>query len=76
VVLDAVFNPMGDLSPVFLDLLKQSSESRHADWICPKSRPLSKAERNYETYGYAAAMPKWRTANPEVVNYLTGVAKY
>ncbi len=76
VVLDAVFNHMGDRHPVFLDLLKRGSKSRHADWIYPKSWPLSKTERNYETFGYVAAMPKWRTAAPEVEDYLTGVAKY
>jgi len=76
VVLDAVFNHMGDRNPVFLDLLQRGSESRYADWIYAESWPLSKSERNYETFGYVANMPKWRTANRQVEDFLTGVAQY
>ena len=76
VVLDAVFNHMGSDNPIFLDILKRGPESPYADWIYPSSWPLSKKKRNYETFAYAAHMPKWRTATPEVETYLIDVARY
>lgn len=76
VVLDAVFNHMGAQHPVFQDLLVRGEESPYRDWIHAKSWPLSKAARNYETFGRVADMPKWRTAHPEVEDYLCRVGEY
>lgn len=76
VVLDAVFNHMGALNPIFQDLLKNGTDSPYADWIYAESWPLSMESKNYETFGYVAAMPKWRTANPLVEDYLCRVGEY
>ncbi len=76
VVLDAVFNHMGADHPIFRDILEHGQESAYSEWIYPASWPLSADDRNYETFGYVANMPKWRTAHPEVVDYLTSVGLY
>ena len=76
VVFDAVFNHMGMENPIFKDLLLQGEKSQYADWIYPKSWPLSIEERNYETFDYVPHMPKWRTATPEVEDYLCQVGEY
>ncbi len=76
VVLDAVFNHMGYHNRVFQDLIQNGEQSPYKDWIYPKSWPLSQEERNYETFGYVANMPKWRTATPEVEDYLCKVGEY
>jgi len=76
VVLDAVFNHMGAGHPIFLDLQARGEESPYRDWIYANSWPLSLTERNYETFGYVANMPKWRTAHPDVEEYLCQVGEY
>lgn len=76
VVLDAVFNHMGASHPIFLDLQARGEESAYRDWIYANSWPLSLTERNYETFGYVANMPKWRTAHPDVEEYLCQVGEY
>ncbi len=76
IVLDAVFNHMGKHHPVFQDLLRKGKNSCYSEWIYPKSWPLSTKARNYETFAYEPRMPKWRTANPEVEDYLCRVGEY
>lgn len=76
VILDAVFNHMGAKHPAFRDLLKHGAASRYNDWIYPKSWPLSLSARNYETFSYVPDMPKWRTATPEVEEYLCRVGEH
>ena len=76
VVLDAVFNHMGMKHPIFQDLLQNAENSKYASWIYAKSWPLSLKTRNYETFGYIPSMPKWRTAAPEVEEYLCQIGEY
>ncbi len=76
IVLDAVFNHMGAEHPIFKDLLKKGEQSEYADWIYAKSWPLSLQARNYETFSYVPQMPKWRTANPQVEDYLCKVGEH
>lgn len=76
VVLDAVFNHMGERHPFFLDLLQNGEASPYRDFVYAKSWPLSTGERNYETFGEVASMPKWRTASPGAQEYLLGVGEH
>lgn len=76
VVLDAVFNHMGASHPIFLDLLAKGEASIYREWVYAKSWPLSLQACNYETFGYVANMPKWRTAHPDVEDYLCKVGEY
>jgi len=76
VVIDAVFNHMGARHPYFLDLLQKGQASPYKDYVYALGWPLSLAERNYETFGTVANMPKWRTATPAVEDYLCHIGEY
>lgn len=76
VVLDAVFNHMGANHPVFKDLLEKGADSLYASQIIARDWPLSPETLNYETFGYVANMPKWRTAHPAVEQMLCNVGTH
>ncbi len=76
VILDAVFNHMGNGHSIFRDIVTHGSESQYADWIYPIVWPITPSRRTYETFAYTPKMPKWRTANPAVEQYLIDVADY
>lgn len=76
VVLDAVFNHMGAQHPVFQDLLEKGADSPYASQIIARNWPLSPEALNYETFGYVANMPKWRTAHPAVEQMLCNVGTH
>lgn len=85
VMLDAVFNHMGDFSMQWQDVVKYGKESRFADWFHIKEFPVSykETENNefatditYEVFANTPHMPKLNTANPEVVDYLLNIATY
>lgn len=76
VILDAVFNHMGDHHAIFRDIVTNGAESPYADWIYPITWPITPTRRTYETFAYTSKMPKWRTANPAVEQYLIHVADY
>ncbi|PSR34887.1 MAG: alpha-glycosidase [Sulfobacillus benefaciens] len=75
-ILDAVFNHMGDQHAIFRDIVAHGTESPYADWIYPITWPVDPSRRTYETFAYTPKMPKWRTANTEVEQYLIHVAEY
>lgn len=78
VVLDAVFNHCGEQFPPFQDVLKNGEDSKYADWFHINSFPLEVKDGvpSYDTFGFHGNMPKFNTANPEVKEYLLGVAEY
>ncbi len=85
VMLDAVFNHIGDSSPQWQDVLKNGEDSKYVDWFHINEFPASyKRGENFEdaydiTYDVFAAnphMPKLNTANPEVQDYLLNIARY
>ncbi|AUI71331.1 glycoside hydrolase family 13 protein [Companilactobacillus alimentarius] len=84
VMLDAVFNHMGDNSPQWQDVLENGRDSKYADWFHINKFPITyqdtgfdQAENiTYDTFGFTPHMPKLNTANPEVKKYLLGIAKY
>ncbi|WP_375749345.1 glycoside hydrolase family 13 protein [Vibrio sp. HN007] len=85
VMLDAVFNHIGDQHPIWLDVVENGKESRFADWFWIKEFPVypdvPKEEidlwnLNYETFGNVAEMPKLNTENEECRQYLLDVAEY
>lgn len=72
VVLDAVFNHCSENLSQFQDVLKNGKNSKYYDWfIITNDNPLE-----YEMFGACAYMPKLNTSNPEVCNYLLGIATY
>ncbi|WP_435922524.1 alpha-glycosidase [Paenibacillus sp. DYY-L-2] len=77
VMLDAVFNHAGYGFAPFQDVLKNGAKSRYADWFHILSFGEEEGELpQYETFAFTGDMPKLKTSNPEVKDYLLGVAKY
>ncbi len=85
VMLDAVFNHIGDKSPQWQDVLKNGQKSKYADWFHVNHFPATYTptknfeftpDATYDTFDYTPHMPKLNTANPEVQDYLLGIAKY
>lgn len=85
VMLDAVFNHMGDTSPQWQDVIKNGADSKYADWFHVNSFPVSYTEGKdfenatditYDVFAFTPHMPKLNTANPEVKEYLLSIAAY
>lgn len=85
VMLDAVFNHIGDTSPQWQDVIKNGADSAYKDWFHIESFPVSYqatsdfevAEKiNYDTFAFTPHMPKLNTANPEVQAYILRIAQY
>lgn len=83
VMLDAVFNHIGDESPEWLDVLENGENSKYADWFHIHSWPITTTPKseyddnsNYETFAFTRHMPKLNTANPEVQDYLLDISTY
>jgi len=89
VMLDAVFNHCGLGFAPFQDVLKNQQNSRFASWFHIRSWPVEvdptlpplpqnpgDSIYNYDRYAFERQMPKLRTENPEVREYLLNVAKY
>jgi len=82
VMLDAVFNHMGDQSAQWQDVLKHGEKSAYKDWFHIQKFPVTNdklmnpKELPYHTFAFASYMPKLNTANPEVKDYLLSVATY
>ncbi len=74
IVLDAVFNHCSEDLPQFKDVKKNGRKSRYHDWFCINGDKPDKKKHNYETFAFCDYMPKFNTSNPEVADFLTGVA--
>lgn len=78
IVLDAVFNHCGYEFFAFQDVVKNGEKSIYKDWFYIDSLPVvTKPHPNYETFANDVwTMPKLRTSNPEVKEYLLNVAQF
>ena len=82
IMLDAVFNHIGDKSPQWQDVLKHGEDSIYKDWFHVQEFPVTKDKLEnprklpYHTFAFASYMPKLNTANPQVRDYLLSVATY
>ncbi|WP_132981524.1 glycoside hydrolase family 13 protein [Pediococcus pentosaceus] len=85
VMLDAVFNHIGDKSLQWQDVLKNGQRSKYAGWFHINKFPATytptknfefTTDATYDTFDYTPHMPKLNTANPAVQEYLLGIAKY
>lgn len=77
IVLDAVFNHCGYYLAQFQDVLEKGEASPYRDWFYIENYPVSRAPLNYEAFaGTIWNMPKLRTANPEVRDFLLKVGEY
>lgn len=90
VILDGVFNHAGFFHPFFQDVIKHEQISLYQDCFYIKRYPVVNfplngfgkpinyrgIPLNYETFSFQPSMPKWRTSNPIVQNYLLDVVSY
>ena len=82
IMLDAVFNHIGDQSPQWQDVLKHGEDSVYKDWFHIQDFPVvkenlvNKRELSYHTFAFESYMPKLNTANHQVRDYLLSVATY
>ena len=82
VMVDAVFNHIGDQSAQWQDVLKHGEKSVYRDWFHIQEFPVTNdklvnpKELPYHTFAFASYMPKLNTANPEVKDYLLSVSTY
>ncbi|SJZ65027.1 Glycosidase [Pilibacter termitis] len=83
VMLDAVFNHIGDKSPQWQDVVQNGKNSKYVDWFHIHEFPVGykpldehNDDSTYETFAFTHRMPKLNTANPEVQRYLLDIATY
>lgn len=77
VILDCVFNHCSSKNPIFSDVVQNGEKSRYKDWFCLNGFPVDEKECNYDCFGgLVPSMPRFNTSNPEVIDYLTGIALY
>ena len=84
VMLDAVFNHLGDQSMQWQDVVKNGPSSRFANWfhineypVEPYHDPLQgEGNPQFDTFAFEKHMPKLNTANPEVQDFLLEIATY
>jgi cyclomaltodextrinase / maltogenic alpha-amylase / neopullulanase len=79
-ILDGVFNHCGRGFFAFNDLLENQQHSPYKDWFHVKRFPIDafspgEAE-DYLAWWNIKSLPKFNTDNPEVRQYLLGVARY
>lgn len=78
VVLDAVFNHSGYEFFAFQDVVEKGEDSPYWKWFTVHGFPVrTRPKPNYETFGPGIwQMPKFRTDNPEVRDYLISAAEH
>ncbi|HPQ00347.1 MAG TPA: glycoside hydrolase family 13 protein [Termitinemataceae bacterium] len=84
IMLDAVFNHCGCEFGPWKDVMERGALSPYRDWFYIKEFPLFTEEKdghhrhraNFETFAFVTGMPKLNTTNPEVREYLLGVAEH
>ncbi|MGY0835910.1 glycoside hydrolase family 13 protein [Aerococcus urinaeequi] len=90
VMLDAVFNHIGYTSKQWQDVLANQEDSIYSDWFYIQEFPVKAFEAvdyssgeqfdrhqlTYQTFAFEPHMPKLNTSNPQVKDYLLGVARH
>ena len=77
VVLDAVFNHCGEGHWAFRHVRAHGADSPYVDWFRVDAFPVVRdPEPNYATCSGCKYLPQFNHANPEVREYLFGVADY
>ncbi|MCK4259214.1 MAG: glycoside hydrolase family 13 protein [Halanaerobiales bacterium] len=77
VILDAVFNHCGYNFYQFQDVVKRGEESPYTEWFYIDSFPVTTEPLNYEVFASTVwNMPKLKTANSDVREFLLQVGEY
>ncbi len=75
-VLDAVFNHCSNEMAQFKDVCEKGRKSPYYDWFIIKGDKPNPGRLNYEVFAHCEYMPKLNTSNPEVADFLVGVATH
>ncbi len=79
-VLDGVFNHASRGIYYFNDILENGASSAWLDWFIVHDWPLrpytGDGPANYEAWVGLRALPKWNTDNPQVREYIMGIAEH
>ncbi len=83
VMIDAVFNHIGFASKQWQDVLKNGENSIYKDWfhirkfpvLANDIRQVNKDDINYDTFAFAANMPKLNTENKDCREYLLDIGR-
>jgi neopullulanase len=81
VMMDAVFNHIGNKHPFWQDVLQNQEQSRYRDYFHIQQFPVKEHPDNHKAMGFDAFAfvpihPKWNTENPAARQYLLDAAAY
>lgn len=76
VVLDLVINHCGFYHPYFQDVVEKGEASAYKEWFYVNNYPVERSEEDYDSVGYYQWMPKLRTSNPEVQQYIYDIVSF
>ena len=76
VMLDGVFNHVGEGFAPFRDVEARGRDSAYFDWFVIRGDRPCRDPLNYDVFASCAYMPKLNTSNPSVREYLCGVGTY
>ncbi len=78
IMLDLVFNHIGSEHYFWQDVLQNGANSKYYDWFIINNyqEKMQANQLDFYAFAFEDSMPKLNTNNPEVMDYLIGVAKY
>jgi Glycosidases len=76
VVLDLVINHCGYDHPFFQDVVKNGERSVYRDWFYIREYPVTLSDTKYDSVWYYRWMPKWKTSNPQVKQYVFDIVSF
>ncbi|MNJ47487.1 Neopullulanase [compost metagenome] len=76
VILDLVINHCGFYHPYFQDVVENGETSKYSEWFYINQYPIERSEEDYDSVGYYQWMPKLRTSNPEVQQYIYDIVTF
>ncbi|MEC0172427.1 glycoside hydrolase family 13 protein [Paenibacillus graminis] len=76
VILDLVINHCGYYHPFFQDVITKGEQSEYKEWFYINHYPVTRSEENYDSVGYYQWMPKLRTSNPAVQQYIFDIVSF
>ncbi|MNB71705.1 Neopullulanase [compost metagenome] len=76
VILDLVINHCGYYHPYFQNVIQQGEQSEYKDWFYINQYPVVRSEEGYDSVGYYQWMPKLRTSNPAVQQYIFDIVSF
>jgi len=76
VILDLVINHCGYYHPYFQDVVVNGENSEYREWFYINGYPVTRSEEDYDSVGYYQWMPKLRTSNPAVQQYIFDIVSF